>query len=77
MPWPSARQLGKVCLVGCRDLVIDAERRQIRFGDRVLQEGEAITLDGNTGRIHAGVLQPVRRVPAALLARLERLRSAG
>jgi len=72
-----ARQLGKVCLVGCRDLVIDAERRQIRFGDRVLQEGEAITLDGNTGRIHAGVLQPVRRVPAALLARLEGLRSAG
>lgn len=72
-----ARQLGKVCLVGCRGLMIDLDARQLRFGDRVLHEGESITLDGQDGRVYPGALRRQRVIPAELLARLDKLRQAG
>jgi pyruvate,orthophosphate dikinase len=51
-----ARQLGKVCLVACPGLTIDLERRQCRIGDKVLIEGDYLSLDGNTGAVHSGKL---------------------
>jgi len=69
-----ARQLGKVCLVGCSDMQIDMGARCIRFGEQVFGEGDPITLDGNEGRIYAGEVSVVREVPAELLHRLEALR---
>jgi len=71
-----ARQMGKVCLVGCTALVIDAEERRVRIGSHTLAEGDVITLDGHRGDVHAGALRSVEVVPAALLARLEGLRAA-
>jgi pyruvate, orthophosphate dikinase len=44
-----ARQLGKVCLVACPRLEIDLEGRQCRIGDTLLDEGDMLVLDGNTG----------------------------
>ncbi len=70
-----ARQLGKVCLVGCRGLQIDDRRRTVQVGERSLREGELITLDGHRGLVFAGALQVVREAPAALMRRLARLRS--
>lgn len=35
-----ARQMGKVCLVGCRSLVLLAECRACRIGEQELGEGE-------------------------------------
>jgi pyruvate, orthophosphate dikinase len=63
-----ARQLGKVCLVGCSALSIDLARRQCRIGDRVLDEGEVISLDGNEGRIFAGALEVLTERPDRELA---------
>lgn len=71
-----ARQLGKVCLVGCAALQIDEGRRLVHLGDRVLQEGELVTLDGDTGQVHAGALRVERRVPHDLVRRLADLRKA-
>ena len=68
-----ARQLGKVCLVGCEALHIDEAARSVQFGDRVLPEGAVLTLDGNEGAIYAGVTGIVETVPEALLARLDAL----
>ena len=63
-----ARQLGKVCLVGCRDLAIDPGLRFARFGDVRVGEGDVITVDGATGAIYLGEV-PVRRSrPEQLLA---------
>ena len=63
-----ARQLGKVCLVACPDLEIDLERRQCRIGGMLLDEGDMLALDGNTGAVHAGSLAIVTERPTAALA---------
>ena len=68
-----ARQLGKVCLVGCEDLHIDEARREVQLAGQTLPEGALITLDGNEGAIYAGVAEVVESVPEALLARIEAL----
>ncbi|MFD1690868.1 PEP-utilizing enzyme [Azotobacter chroococcum] len=69
-----ARQMGKVCLVGCERLAIDEAGRSLRIGERLLAEGEPITLDGNEGVVYAGVAKLEERVPEGLLERLARLR---
>lgn len=72
-----ARQLSKVCLVGCAELQIDEPARRIEIGGRVLEEGELLTLDGNDGSIYAGAAHLQVEYPDALLARLEALRAGG
>lgn len=69
-----ARQLGKVCLVGCNALHIDEAQRSIRLGDTVLPEGALITLDGNEGAVYAGEVGIIESVPHELLAELQALR---
>ncbi len=49
-----ARQLGKVCLVGCRTLAIDAENRTATLGDAAIREGDWLSLDGDHGEIRLG-----------------------
>jgi pyruvate,orthophosphate dikinase len=68
-----ARQLGKVCLVGCARLVVDVTGRTVRIGERVLAEGDVITLDGNSGQVFAGAALTVSERPDELLARLAAL----
>jgi pyruvate,orthophosphate dikinase len=69
-----ARQLGKVCLVGCTELQIDETARTIQVGESVLHEGEPITLDGNEGLFYAGAAHVEISYPEELLARLDALR---
>ena len=65
-----ARQLGKVCLVGCADLQIDEAARSIKIGETTLREGDLLTLDGNEGSVYAGAVRTEIEYPAELLARL-------
>jgi pyruvate,orthophosphate dikinase len=69
-----ARQLGKVCLVGCTNLWIDESTRCIRIGDQTLREGELLTLDGDNGAVYAGAVRTKIEYPEDLLARLAQLR---
>lgn len=71
-----ARQLGKVCLVGCEELHIDMGTRSIRLGEQTLAEGALITLDGNTGCIYAGRMQTVEQRQEQLEARLATFRAS-
>jgi pyruvate,orthophosphate dikinase len=63
-----ARQLDKVCLVGCPGLVIDLARRQCKIGDILLNEDDLLSLDGNTGAVHAGRLTQMTERPDRALA---------
>lgn len=72
-----ARQLGKVCLIGCTELQIDAAAGCIRIGNRTLQVGDLLTLDGNQGAVYAGAAQTEVEYPEAILARLKLLREMG
>jgi pyruvate,orthophosphate dikinase len=71
-----ARQLDKVCVVGCEALSIDASRRRCRLGDLELAEGDAISLDGGSGAVYAGNVPVVREAPQALLQRVAAWRAA-
>ncbi|NOZ02099.1 MAG: pyruvate, phosphate dikinase, partial [Deltaproteobacteria bacterium] len=49
-----ARQRGKTCVAGCHDLDIDYKARTMTVGDRVLKEGDWISLDGSAGEVYLG-----------------------
>ena len=49
-----ARGMGKPCVAGVEELVIDLERRVATFGSHEIAEGESITIDGTTGLVMAG-----------------------
>ncbi len=53
-----ARGLGKPCIVGAGDLVVDEEAGEVRVGDRVLHEGDELSIDGSAGEVIAGALAP-------------------
>ena len=69
-----ARQLGKVCLVGCADLQIDEASRTVTIGRTTLHEGDVVTLDGNDGALYAGSAKTRIEYPMELLSRLASLR---
>ncbi len=71
-----ARQLGKVCLVGCESLKIDPVARTARLGEMTLSEGDVITLDGNDGAVYPGAVAAVMVPDEALLERLRALRAS-
>ncbi len=54
-----ARGMGKCCVVGCSDLVVDYGSREFRVGGKTLKEGDEITLDGTTGAVYPGRLPTV------------------
>jgi pyruvate,orthophosphate dikinase len=70
-----ARQMGKVCLVGCADLVIDEKARQARLGETIIAEGELLCLDGDAGTIYANTPKITSERPEALLARVKEWRA--
>jgi pyruvate,orthophosphate dikinase len=72
-----ARQMNKVCIVGCRDLSINIEGRACAFKGRVLREGDRISLDGNTGSVYEGEVQVTFERPAKLLKTIEEWKSQG
>jgi pyruvate,orthophosphate dikinase len=49
-----ARGLGKPCVSGCEDLVIDLKKETITSGDTVIRKGEFVTVDGSVGRVLVG-----------------------
>ncbi len=49
-----ARQMGKVCVVGCPDLEIDYRNRRMTVGDRLIREGQYLSIDGSSGEVFAG-----------------------
>ena len=72
-----ARQLGKVCLVGCEGLSIDASLRCGTFCGVEIEEGDMITADGTSGLIFRGEV-PARRVkPTELVEEVMRWRKTG
>jgi pyruvate,orthophosphate dikinase len=70
-----ARQLGKVCLVGCTDLQLDETGRTLQIGETTLRQGDLLTLDGNEGAVYAGAVHTAIAPLVDLQDRLQRLRA--
>jgi pyruvate, orthophosphate dikinase len=71
-----ARELGKVCLVNCRELTIEGDGSGCAIAGVRLTEGEEVTLDGNSGHIYRGRIEVVRERPEAELAEVAKWRAA-
>jgi len=54
-----ARGMGKPCVSGCEQIVIDDKARSATIGDATLREGDVITIDGGTGHVYAGEVPTV------------------
>ncbi len=52
------RQMGKVCIVGCDALDIDMKARSFKVDDVTVKEGDWISIDGFTGEVIIGELDP-------------------
>ncbi len=59
-----ARQMGKVCVVGCSALNIDYSARTMQVNGRVISEGDYISLDGTTGEV---IIGEVKTKPSEVL----------
>lgn len=52
-----ARGWGKCCIAGCSALNIDYKKKEISVGDKIIKEGDFISLDGSTGEVMLGDLK--------------------
>ena len=57
-----ARGMGKPCVVGCEDLIVDEEKKiaKTKDGKFTIKEGDWITIDGKTGYVISGKLKLVK-----------------
>ena len=70
-----ARQLGKPCIVGCASLAIDPAAHRARLGEAAVEEGDWVTIDGDTGNIYLGQREIVTERPTADLSEVESWRA--
>jgi pyruvate, orthophosphate dikinase len=48
------RGMGKCCVVGCKEILVDEAHGEFRVGTLRVKHGEIITLNGNTGEVIVG-----------------------
>jgi len=52
-----ARQFGKPAVVGVSEMKIDMAKRQIDVKDKIIKEGDWISIDGTIGEVYAGKVE--------------------
>ncbi|MDD2647060.1 MAG: pyruvate, phosphate dikinase [Patescibacteria group bacterium] len=55
-----ARGMGRCCVVGCEELKVDEKNKKFHLGKNIVNEGDWLTLDGNTGQIILGKVATVQ-----------------
>ena len=55
-----ARGMGTPCVCGAGDINVDAKAKTARVRDKILLEGDVITLDGSTGEVFLGKVATVQ-----------------
>ncbi|MDD7672046.1 MAG: pyruvate, phosphate dikinase [Clostridia bacterium] len=54
-----ARGMGKCCVSGCGDIIMDEENKQFTLAGKTFHEGDFLSIDGSTGKIYDGVIPTV------------------
>jgi pyruvate,orthophosphate dikinase len=70
-----ARQMNRPCVVGCATLEIDLAHRKAKLGDVALEEGEWLSLNGESGEVFLGRREIIHELPQAALDQVARLRA--
>ncbi len=55
-----ARGMGKPCVSGSSGIKVDYEKKEFKSGDRIIKEGEIITIDGGSGKVMLGKVPTVK-----------------
>ncbi len=55
-----ARGMGRPCVAGAGELRADVKKKTLTAGDRVLKEGDTLTIDGTSGEVIAGAVPTVQ-----------------
>jgi pyruvate,orthophosphate dikinase len=59
--------MGKPCVVGCEGLSVEPSARRAGFAGRVVEEGDWISVDGESGGVFPGQRELVTERPEAEL----------
>ena len=52
-----ARGMGKCCISGCSNVTVDLTNKTLSTGEKLLHEGDYISLDGSTGTVYLGKIK--------------------
>ena len=52
-----ARGMGKCCVSGCNEVLVNASAKKVMIDDIVINEGDVVTIDGNTGELMLGEME--------------------
>jgi pyruvate,orthophosphate dikinase len=70
-----ARQMGKPCVVGCSDMVIDISADRATLAGSAISGSDWITIDGGSGKLYLGRLETVTKRPEGELAEVANWRA--
>ena len=65
-----ARGMGKCCVSGCGDIVMDEENKKFTLAGITFNEGDEISIDGTTGNIYKGIIKTVDATIAGEFGRI-------
>ncbi len=65
-----ARSMGKCCVAGATDAVVNEENKTLKIGDKIYHEGDVLSVNGSTGCVYEG---EIKMVPAELKGDFGRL----
>ena len=65
-----ARGMGKCCVSGCGEIIMDEENKQFTLAGKTFKEGDCISIDGTTGNIYDGLIPTVDATIAGEFGRI-------
>lgn len=71
-----ARHMGKPCVAGCEGLSVEPSARRAGFAGQVVEEGDWISIDGDSGGVFLGQREIVNERPDAELDEVEAWRAS-
>ena len=54
-----ARSMGKCCVAGCTDAIINETARTMQIGDKIYHDGDVVSVDGTTGLVYDGEIKMI------------------
>ncbi|PIS20950.1 pyruvate, phosphate dikinase [candidate division WWE3 bacterium CG08_land_8_20_14_0_20_43_13] len=65
-----ARGMGKCCVAGCGEIVVSEADKTFRVGDKVIAEGDIVTLDGSAGEVYLDHIPTIKPTVSGNFAKL-------
>ena len=54
-----ARGMGKCCVCGCQNMIINYDEKTLKIAGITLKEGDVISVDGSSGKVYLGEVDKI------------------